>query len=188
MLTGAECKAINKTTISELFLSIFRLNDYSDSSQNSRGLYASTNGAARVGGRHGNSRTLLDNDNQDKRSRNGFSRPSMQPPSSQLTKGGINSGQEGPPPACQLTNRKARSTKQLDLQSQSLAASLLPQKGLCPEDAEYANLIGAMDNDLDRPESLGAEPLQEQSSQTIQSKGTHIDLYRSGDWKSRRPL
>ncbi|XP_026200619.1 transmembrane protein 131 isoform X2 [Anabas testudineus] len=148
-----------------------KLNDYSDSSQNSRGLYASTNGAARVGGRHGNSRILLDNDNQDKRSRNGFSRPSMQPPSSQLTKGGTNSGQEGPPPACQLTNRKARSTKQLDLQSQSLAASLLPQKGLCPEDAEYANLIGAMDNDLDRPESLGAEPLQEQSSQTIQSKG-----------------
>ncbi|KAM7388663.1 hypothetical protein PAMP_024824 [Pampus punctatissimus] len=146
-----------------------KLNDYSDSPQNSRVLYASSNGAARVGGRQGNSRTLLDSDSQDKRPRIGFSRPSMQATSSQLTKAGTTSGQEGPPAACQLTNRKARSTK-LDLQSQSLAGSSLPHRGLCPEDADYVNLLGAMDNDLDRPEPLNAESLQEQSSQSIQNK------------------
>lgn len=96
----------------------------------------------------------------------------MQAASSQLTKGSTNSGQEGPPPACQLTNRKARGAKQLDLQSQSLSGSSLSHRGLCPDDAEYAGLIGAMDNDLDRPESLGAEALQEQSSQSLQNKGT----------------
>lgn len=101
----------------------------------------------------------------------------MQATSSQLTKGSTTSGQDGPAAACQLTNRKVRSTKQLDLQSQSLAGSSLPQRGLGPEDAEYANLIGAMDNDLDRPESLG-ETLQEQSSQSIQNKGTHICFYQ----------
>uniref|UniRef100_A0A4W6DTW8 Transmembrane protein 131 n=1 Tax=Lates calcarifer TaxID=8187 RepID=A0A4W6DTW8_LATCA len=88
--------------------------------------------------------------------------------SSQLTKGSTTSGQEGPPAACQLTNRKARSTKQLDLQSQNLAGPSLPHRGLCPEDAEYASLIGAMDNDLDRPDSLSAEALQEQM---LESKG-----------------
>ncbi|XP_076582704.1 transmembrane protein 131 isoform X2 [Chaetodon auriga] len=147
-----------------------KLNDYSDSPQNSRGVYASSNGAARVGGRQGNSRTLSDSDSQEKRSRIGFSRTSMQAASSQLTKGSTSSGQDGPPAACQLTNRKARSAKQLDLQSQSLAGSSLPHRGLGPEDAEYANLIGAMDNDLDRPESLSGETLQEQSSQSIQNK------------------
>lgn len=97
----------------------------------------------------------------------------MQSTSSQLTKGSTTSGQEGPP-ACQLTNRKARGTKPLDLQSQSLAGSSLPHRGSGPEDAEYSNLIGAMDNDLDRPEPLSGETLQEQSSQSIQNKGTHI--------------
>uniref|UniRef100_A0A7N9AU27 Transmembrane protein 131 n=1 Tax=Mastacembelus armatus TaxID=205130 RepID=A0A7N9AU27_9TELE len=82
--------------------------------------------------------------------------PSMQTASTQLTKGSATSGQEGPPP-CQLNNRKARSTKQLDLQSQSLAGLSSPHRGLFPKDAEYANLLGAMDNDLDRPESLSAE-------------------------------
>uniref|UniRef100_A0A671VA90 Transmembrane protein 131 n=1 Tax=Sparus aurata TaxID=8175 RepID=A0A671VA90_SPAAU len=91
----------------------------------------------------------------DSKSRIGFTRSSMQATSSQLAKGSTASGQEGPPAACQLTNRKARSTKQLDLlHGQSLAGSLLPHRGLGPEDAEYANLIGAMDNDLDRPDSL----------------------------------
>ncbi|XP_041791179.1 transmembrane protein 131 isoform X2 [Chelmon rostratus] len=147
-----------------------KLNDYSDSPQNSRGVYASSNGAARVGGRQGNSRTLSDSDSQDKRSRIGFSRPSMQAASSQPTKGSTTSGQEGPAAACQLTNRKARSAKQLDLQSQSLAGSSMPHRGFGPEDAEYANLIGAMDNDLDRPESLSGETVPEQSSQSIQNK------------------
>lgn len=160
--------------MSQTVLSPLRLNDYSDSPQNSRGVYASSNGAARVGGRQGNSRTLSDSDSQDKRSRIGFGRPSMQAASSQLTKGSTTSGQEGPAAACQLTNRKARSAKQLDLQSQSLAGPSLPHRGLGPEDAEYANLIGAMDNDLDRPESLSGETLQEQISQSIQNKGTHF--------------
>lgn len=163
----------------------FRLNDFSDSTQNSR-VYTSSNGAARIGGRQGNSRTLSDSDSQDKRSRIGFTRSSMQATSSQLTKGSTASGQEGPPAACQLTNRKARSTKQLDLlHGQSLAGSLLPHRGLGPEDAEYANLIGAMDNDLDRPESINAETLQEQSSQSIQNKGTHVCFDQR---ESRRPL
>ncbi|XP_041862777.1 transmembrane protein 131 isoform X2 [Melanotaenia boesemani] len=145
-----------------------KLNDYNDSAQNSRGLYASSNGTARVGGRQGSSRTLSDSDSQDKRSRITNSRPSMQATSSQLVKG--SSSQDGPPAACQLTNRKARSTKQLDPQSQSLAGSSLPHRDLCSEDADYASLIGAMDNDLDRPDSLSAEALQEQSSQFIQNK------------------
>lgn len=84
----------------------------------------------------------------------------------------MTSGQEGPP-ACQLINRKAR-TKALDLQSQSLAGSSLPHRGLGPEDADYANLIGAMDNDLDRPESFSGETLQEQNSQSIQNKGNYF--------------
>ncbi|XP_040895628.1 transmembrane protein 131 isoform X3 [Toxotes jaculatrix] len=163
-----------------------KLNDYSDSPQSSRGLYASSNGAARVGGRPGNSRTLSDSDSQDKRSRIGFSRPPMQATSSQLTKGSTTSGQEGPPAACQLTNRKARGTKQLDLQSQTLAGSSLPHRGLCPEDAEYANLIGAMDNDLDRPESLSAETLQEQSSQSIQNKVLESKGKQRGKTKAQR--
>ncbi|XP_031160576.1 transmembrane protein 131-like isoform X2 [Sander lucioperca] len=121
------------------------LNDYGDSPQNFRGGYASSNGAARVRGRQGS---------QKKRSRIGFSRPSMQATSSQLTQGSTTSGQEGPPAACQLANQKARRTKQLDLQGQSLAGPSLPHRGLCPDDAEYANLIRAIDNDLDRPDSL----------------------------------
>lgn len=104
----------------------------------------------------------------------------MQATSSQLTRGSTTSGQEGPAAPCQLTNRKARSTK-LDLQSQSLGSSL-PHRGLGPDDADYANLLGAMDNDLDRPEPLNAEPLQEQSSQSIQNKGTifYLDQDREG--------
>ncbi|XP_053178852.1 transmembrane protein 131 [Scomber japonicus] len=161
-----------------------KLNDYSDSSQNSRVLYASSNGAARVGGRQGNSRTLSDSDSQDKRSRIGINRPSMQA-TSQLTKGSTTSGQEGPPAGCQLTNRKARSTK-LDLQSQSLAGSSLPHRGLCSDDTEYANLLGAMDNDLDRPEPLNAEPLQEQSSQSIQNKALESKGKPRGKAKAQR--
>ncbi|KAG8003502.1 hypothetical protein GBF38_018662 [Nibea albiflora] len=147
-----------------------KLNDFGDSSQNSRAVYASSNGTARVGGRQGNSRTLSDSDSQDKRSRIGFGRSSMQATSSQLTKGSTTSGQDGPPAACQLTNRKPRSTKQPDFQSQSLAGSSMPHRGLGPEDAEYANLLGAMDNDLERPESISGEALQDQSVQSIQNK------------------
>uniref|UniRef100_A0A3B5A957 Transmembrane protein 131 n=1 Tax=Stegastes partitus TaxID=144197 RepID=A0A3B5A957_9TELE len=161
-----------------------KLNDYSDSAQSSRGLYTSSNG--RVGGRQGNSRTLSDSDSQDKRSRLGFGRLSMQATSSQLTKGSSTSGQEGPPAACQLANRKARSTKQLDLQSQSLTGPSLPHRGHCSEEAEYASLIGAMDNDLDRPDSLSAETLQEQSSQSIQNKVLESKGKLRGKTKAQR--
>uniref|UniRef100_A0A3Q2VK07 Transmembrane protein 131 n=1 Tax=Haplochromis burtoni TaxID=8153 RepID=A0A3Q2VK07_HAPBU len=140
-----------------------------DPPQNSRGLYASTNGSAR-GGRQNSSRPSPDSDGQGNRSRISFTRPPMQPPSSQLTKGSSASGNEGPPAPCQVTNRKGRSTKQPDLQSPSLGGPSLPHRGICPDD-EFANLIGAMDNDLDRPEPLSPETLQEQSSQSIPSKG-----------------
>ncbi|XP_071343226.1 transmembrane protein 131 isoform X3 [Trachinotus anak] len=160
--------------------------DSNDSPQNSRGLYASSNGAARAVGRQANSRTLSDSDSQDKRSRIAFSRTPMQATSSQLTKGSTTSGQEGPSAACQLTNRKARSTKPLDLQSQMIAGSSLPHRVLCPEDTEYANLIGAMDSDLDRPDSLSAEALQEQSSQSIQHKVLEAKGKLRGKTKAQR--
>ncbi|XP_047442865.1 transmembrane protein 131 isoform X2 [Mugil cephalus] len=146
-----------------------KLNDYSDSTQISKGLYASSNGAARPGGRQGSSRTLPDSDSQDKRSKLGITRPSVPAASSQLPKGSPTPGQDGLAAACQLTNRKTRA-KQLDLQSQSLAVPSSPQRGLCPEDADYASLIGAMDNDLDRPDCLAEASLQEQSSLSIQNK------------------
>ncbi|CAG5861938.1 unnamed protein product [Menidia menidia] len=146
-----------------------KLNDYSEPAQSSRGLYASSNGTARGGGRQGGSRTLSDSDGQDKRSRVPFNRPSMQAASSQPAKGSSSPGQEAPPASCQLTNRKSRSTKQLE-QSSSLQGPSPANRGLCPEDPDYANLIGAMDNDLERPESLSADALPEQSSQSIQNK------------------
>ncbi|XP_043984780.1 transmembrane protein 131 isoform X1 [Gambusia affinis] len=139
------------------------LNDYSDSTQNSRGFYPSSNGAARVGGRQ-SSRNLLEPDSQDKRPRMPFSRPSVPAAPSQLPKASSASAQDGPPAPCQLVNRKARNSKQLDLQGQSSPGSSLQ------EDPEYSSLIGAMDNDLDRPESLAAEALQDQSSRSVQSK------------------
>lgn len=155
----------------------FRLNDYSDSPHNSKAGYATSNGTARV--RQSNGRLLSDTDSQDKRSRISYSRPSMQVTSSQLTKGSTNSGQDGPP-ACQLTNRKARNTKQLEVQGQSLASSSLPNSGIGAEDAEYANLIGAMDNDLDRPDPPTSENLQELSSQIVQTKGNVCQIKREG--------
>ncbi|XP_017278994.1 transmembrane protein 131 isoform X2 [Kryptolebias marmoratus] len=147
-----------------------KFNDYSEATQASRGLYPSSNGTARAGGRQDKSRTLSDSDSQDKRSRIPFSRPSIQTISSQLPKGSSSSGQDGPAAPCQLISRKPRNIKQPDPQGQSLSGPSLPHIDLCPEDPEYTSLIGAMDNDLDRPESLGAEALQERSSRAIQNK------------------
>lgn len=140
------------------------LNDYSDSSQNSRGFYPSSNGTARGGGRQGSSRNLAEPDSQDKRPRIPCSRPSMQAAPPQLPKASSASGQEGHPAPCQPFNRKARNIKPLDLQGPVLAGASLQ------EDPEYSSLIGAMDNDLDRPESLATEALQDQSSRSLQSK------------------
>uniref|UniRef100_A0A1A8BHX9 Transmembrane protein 131 n=2 Tax=Nothobranchius kadleci TaxID=1051664 RepID=A0A1A8BHX9_NOTKA len=150
-----------------------KCNDYSDSNQNSRGFYPSSNGTVRTGARQDKSRTLSDSESLDKRSKISFSRSPMQATSSHLPKGS-SSGQDGPPAHFQLINRKPRNTKQLDLQGQNLAGSSLPHRGLSADDVDYANLIGAMDNDLDRPESLSAEAPQEQSSWSIQNKGMPV--------------
>uniref|UniRef100_A0A8C6TDC6 Transmembrane protein 131 n=1 Tax=Neogobius melanostomus TaxID=47308 RepID=A0A8C6TDC6_9GOBI len=96
------------------------------------------NGAARIGGRQ----------NSDQRSRLVPNRSSMQNSSAQSAKGTPAGGD------CQLTNRKARPSKQTE-----------GARGLCP-DEEYASLIGAMDNDLDRPDMQSSEALQEQNAQS----------------------
>ncbi|XP_060941344.1 transmembrane protein 131-like [Limanda limanda] len=166
---------------------IMRLNEYSDSAQNSRGLYASSYVAARVGERQSNTRTLSNSqDSQDKRFRMGFGHSPMQAASSQLTYGSTTSGQEGPPAACQLTNRKACSTKQVDFQSQNLAGSSVPHRGLCADVQDYTNLVGAMDDDLNRREPLSAEALQEQSSQSVQSKVLKSKRKLRGKTKAQR--
>ncbi|KAI4792002.1 hypothetical protein KUCAC02_033674 [Chaenocephalus aceratus] len=62
-----------------------------------------------------------------------------------------------------LTNRKPRSSKQPELQG--FSGSAVPHRGSDGSD-EYNSLVGAMDNDLDRPEPLcAAETPQEQSVQ-----------------------
>uniref|UniRef100_A0A8C7G1K6 Transmembrane protein 131 n=1 Tax=Oncorhynchus kisutch TaxID=8019 RepID=A0A8C7G1K6_ONCKI len=92
----------------------------------------------------------------------------------------------GAPVSCQLTNRKARSSKRqqggglLDLQNRGpWSGSSLPHRRRCSggEDPDYASLLGAMDNDLDRPES---PPLQEHNvslstlNNVLDSKGKQL--------------
>lgn len=149
-----------------IFLSHIRLNDYNDSTQNSRGLYAASNGTVRAAGRQANDRIMPEPSPQDKRSKVAFNRSAAQATSPQLSKGS-SLCQEGPSPVCQLINRKARTNKQLD----TLAAAPGPQGAFCSDEADFANLIGAMDNDLERPESHSGEAVQEQSSQSVQHKG-----------------
>lgn len=114
---------------------------------------------------------MSDSDGQDKKSKSGFGRAS----SGQPSKGGGGAlGQDGGTPACQLTNRKARSSKPaMELSSQSAATSPPPQTGLGSDDTEYNSLIGAMDNDLDRPEPPSRDNNQQEapSTQLLQSKG-----------------
>ncbi|CAN9500273.1 unnamed protein product [Ophioblennius macclurei] len=165
-----------------------KLSDYGDSPQSSRGLYASNNGAARGGGsgRQSNSRTLSDSDSHDKRSRIGFGRPSVQAVSLPPTKGSANSGSDGLS-GCQLTHRKAR--KQPDFQTPPLAAAAsAAQRSLCSDDADYASLIGAMDNDLDRPDSFGAADAaaQEPSAQSVQNKVLESKGKLRGKTKAQR--
>lgn len=115
----------------------------------------SSNGAARGGGRQ-SGRTMSDSDSQDKR-RIGFGRSSLQPAASSQPRGPeAGSG-------CQLTRRTPRS-KQPELAAQA--------RGLGADEAELASLMGAMDNDLDRPEPLSSDALQEQNLQAAHSKGT----------------
>ncbi|XP_031678147.1 transmembrane protein 131 [Oncorhynchus kisutch] len=155
------------------------LNDFSDAHQNpTRGMYGSGSEVSRVGSR--NSRASVDLDGQ--RARMDFDRSTMQASStfssSQLA--------NGAPVSCQLTNRKARSSKRqqggglLDLQNRGpWSGSSLPHRRRCSggEDPDYASLLGAMDNDLDRPES---PPLQEHNvslstlNNVLDSKGKQL--------------
>ncbi|XP_036835324.1 transmembrane protein 131 isoform X3 [Oncorhynchus mykiss] len=155
------------------------LNDFSDAHQNpTRGMYGSGSEVSRVGSR--NSRASMDLDGQ--RARMDFDRSTMQASStfssSQLA--------NGAPVSCQLTNRKARSSKRqqggglLDLQNGGPGSgSSLPHRRCCSggEDPDYASLLGAMDNDLNRPES---PPLQEHNvslptqNNVLDSKGKQL--------------
>ncbi|CAB1314409.1 unnamed protein product [Coregonus sp. 'balchen'] len=136
------------------------LNDFTDTHQKStRGMYGSGSGVSRAGGQ--NSRSSMDLDRQ--RARMGFGRSTIQ--ASSTSSSSSSQLANGAPVSCQLTNRKARSSKgqqgggRLDLQDGGPGSgSSLPHRRLCSggEDPDYASLLGAMDNDLDRPES----PLQ----------------------------
>ncbi|XP_037106097.1 transmembrane protein 131 isoform X1 [Syngnathus acus] len=161
--------------------------DSNHTSQNSRGLYASTNGATR-GGRHSNSRTSSDSDVQDKRSRISLGRQSTSTPASSsvhLPKGGSGTSvQEGASPSsdCQLANRKARSPKP----EPSLAVSASPpQRSTATFDTEYANLVNTMDTDRQRPASL-VETLQDQSSQSLLNKALESKGKLRGKTKVQR--
>ncbi|XP_011472726.1 transmembrane protein 131 isoform X1 [Oryzias latipes] len=142
-----------------------KLNDYSDSTQNNRGLCPASNGTVRAAGRLANDRVVPEPNSQEKRSKPAFSRSSGTATSPQMSKG-TSLCPEGPSLVCQPINRKTRTHKPLE----TSAASSGPQGAFCPDDADYANLIGAMDNDLERPESHSGEAVQEQSSQAVQQK------------------
>ena len=157
----------------------FSLNDFNDSQQNpSRGVYGA-GGASRGGGRQGTNRGPPDPDSQ--RTRMGFGRSTMQASSSssQPARGGNPPGQEGAggAAASQLPARKARSSKHpvvgvTELQAQGSTGSPLPQhRALCTDDPDYASLLGAMDNDMERPETPLPEASQELASQPTQNKG-----------------
>ncbi|XP_042178756.1 transmembrane protein 131 isoform X2 [Oncorhynchus tshawytscha] len=155
------------------------LNDFSDAHQNpTRGMYGSGSEVSRVGSR--NSRASVDFDGQ--RARMDFDRSTMQASSTSASSQLAN----GAPVSCQLTNRKARSSKRqqggglLDLQNGGPGSgSSLPHRRHCSggEDPDYASLLGAMDNDLDRPES---PPLQEHNvslstlNNVLDSKGKQL--------------
>ncbi|XP_052415123.1 transmembrane protein 131 isoform X2 [Carassius gibelio] len=157
------------------------LNDFADSNQNStRGMYGSSVGG-RAGGRQGGPHSSSNSNGvlPDSKPRSGSGRSgSMQPSSSfPLNK---DSGQG----ISQLTNRKARSSKQQ--QQGSGLIEDLPSAGPSQsnstranstEEQDYSRLMAAMDKDLDRPESpainVSSEHNSQQSSQNkvLDSKG-----------------
>nr|XP_046155580.1 transmembrane protein 131 isoform X2 [Oncorhynchus gorbuscha] len=155
------------------------LNDFSDAHQNpTRGMYGSGSEVSRVGSR--NNRASVDLDRQ--RARMDFDRSTMQASSTFSSSQLANGAQV----SCQLTNRKARSSKRqqggglLDLQNGGPGSgSSLPHRRHCSggEAPDYASLLGAMDNDLDRPES---PPLQEHNvslstqNNVLDSKGKQL--------------
>ncbi|XP_045553451.1 transmembrane protein 131 isoform X2 [Salmo salar] len=164
------------------------LNDFSDAHQNStRGMYSSGSEVSRVGSR--NNRASMDLDGH--RTRMGFGRSTMQTSSTSSSSQLAN----GAPVSCQLTNRKSRSSKRrqggglLDLQNGGPGSgSSMPHRRCCSggEDPDYASLLGAMDNDLDRPES---PPLQEYNvplstqNNVLDSKGKQL----RGKTQRKRP-
>uniref|UniRef100_A0A8C2IF43 Transmembrane protein 131 n=1 Tax=Cyprinus carpio TaxID=7962 RepID=A0A8C2IF43_CYPCA len=157
------------------------LNDFADSNQNStRGMYGSSVGG-RAGGRQSGPHSSSNSNGvlPDSKPRSGSGRSgSMQPSSSfPLNK---DSGQG----LSQLTNRKARSSKQQHQGSGLLED--LPSSGPSPssstranstEEQDYNRLLAAMDKDLDRPESPAINVSSEHNSQqsslnkVLESKG-----------------
>uniref|UniRef100_A0A8C1VJM8 Transmembrane protein 131 n=1 Tax=Cyprinus carpio TaxID=7962 RepID=A0A8C1VJM8_CYPCA len=145
------------------------LNDFADSNQNStRGMYGSSVGG-RAGGRQSGPHSSSNSNGvlPDSKPRSGSGRSgSMQPSSSfPLNK---DSGQG----LSQLTNRKARSSKQQHQGSGLLED--LPSSGPSPssstranstEEQDYNRLLAAMDKDLDRPESPAINVSSEHNSQ-----------------------
>uniref|UniRef100_A0A9J8D498 Transmembrane protein 131 n=1 Tax=Cyprinus carpio carpio TaxID=630221 RepID=A0A9J8D498_CYPCA len=152
------------------------LNDFADSNQNStRGMYGSSVGG-RAGGRQSGPHSSSNSNGvlPDSKPRSGSGRSgSMQPSSSfPLNK---DSGQG----LSQLTNRKARSSKQQQQGSGLLED--LPSSGPSQssstranstEEQDYNRLLAAMDKDLDRPESPAINVSSEHNSQqSSQNKG-----------------
>ncbi|XP_051567447.1 transmembrane protein 131-like isoform X2 [Myxocyprinus asiaticus] len=155
------------------------LGDFADSNQNStRGMYGSGGGgraAGRQSGPHSNSNSngIL----PDSKPRSGSGRSgSMQSSSTFLLNKDSGQGLN------QLTNRKARNSKQQqqgsglleDLQSSGPSQS---NRSHSTEDHDYNRLLVAMDKDLDRPETPAINLSSEQNSQppsqnkVLESKG-----------------
>ncbi len=153
------------------------LNDFADSNQNpTRGMYGSSIGG-RAGGRQGgphsssNSNGVLpDCKPRSGSGRSGYMQPSSSFPLNKDSSQGLS----------QLTNRKARSSKQQQQQSSGLVEDL-PSSGSSQcnstranssEEQDYNRLLAAMDKDLDRPESPAINVSSEHSSQqSSQNKG-----------------
>ncbi|KAL4656850.1 transmembrane protein 131 [Arapaima gigas] len=165
-------------------------NEYGDANHNStQGMYGSGGATSRANTRqgapqaHSGSRPPMDLEGV--RSRVSSSRASMQTASTFVTKGSSNSASGSSPDTaavapCQLTNRRARSTRQCHQtqpQQQSGPSEQPPHIPAVPlhlqkahpeggarhssEDSDYTSLLDAMDKDLDRPESPAVEVFQE---------------------------
>lgn len=154
-----------------------------------RGVFGSGGATSRVTNRQGGGRASSDPDGQ--RTRIGFGRSTMQAASSSSS----SSSQLPAAAVCQLTSRRARGAKQQPAagppepqgqQGQGPSVTSLSSRVLCPDDADYASLLGAMDNDLDRPESPPPDPPQEHGSQSTHSKVLECKGKLRGKTKAQR--
>nr|XP_055068518.1 transmembrane protein 131 isoform X1 [Misgurnus anguillicaudatus] len=152
------------------------LNDFADSNQNStRGMYGSSGGGragVRQGGPHSSSNG------------NGVL-PDSKPRSGSGRSGSMQSSSTFPlnKDSSQLTNRKARSSRQQQQQQGSGLLEDLPTSGPSQsnrahstEDQDYNRLLVAMDKDLDRPESpaiVSSEQISQPSppNKVLEAKG-----------------